>query len=151
MSHSYVSRSFTAAGGIDAVRDSISECLHENGFIRKSTDSGFDYYINRSILFNSKRPLTCISRLTVEVQARKCEKEKTLVIISANFAKIRYFNIGLITILCFVIPAILGYVQNGIPDIPPISYAGIPVGIMLHYHVRTRAFRALKRLIENLN
>jgi hypothetical protein len=151
MNHSYVSRTFCAIGDIDEVRNNIAERLQENGFTLIFSDALDDHYSNTSILFTSKRPLTCISRLTVEIMNGKREKDKIPVKIGANFSKIRYFNIVLIAVFCFVIPAVLGYIQNGIPDIPPISYAGIPVGFLLHYHVRMRAFRALKRMIENLN
>mgnify|MGYP000748707158 CR=1 FL=1 len=78
-------------------------------------------------------------------------KEKTVVKIGANFNKIRYFNISLIAVMCFVIPAILGYMQSGFPDIPPVSYLGIPLGFMIHYHVRMRSLKTLKRFIETLN
>ena len=47
-------------------------------------------------------------------------------------------------------PVFLGYLLNGVPDIPPVSYIGIPLGFMIHYHVRMRSFKTLKRLIQNL-
>lgn len=154
MTDNYVYKTYIAEGSADSVSIKFSDYLLANGFIRTGTNGSVEYFRYPSILFNSKKPLTCISRLSTEVSGNtndgSPEKGKIVVKIGANFAKIRYFNIIGIAMLCFLIPAVLGYVQNGIPDIPPISYSGIPVGFMLHYHVRMRAFNTLKRLIQNL-
>ena len=154
MTDNFVYKTYTTEGSADSVRTKLSDFLLANGYIRTGTNGSLEYFRYPSILFTSKKPLTCISRLSAEVLGNPNNGSpysgKIVVKIGANFAKIRYFNITGIAILCFLIPAVLGYIQNGIPDIPPVSYNGIPVGFMLHYHVRTRSLNALKRLIQNL-
>jgi|GEM_PF-5559918 hypothetical protein len=154
MADNYVYRTYISVGSADSVRTKLSDYLLANGYTRTGTTGTIEYFKYPSILFTSKKPLTCISRLSVEVSGTSHngspENGKIVVKIGANFTKIRYFNIIGIAVLCFLIPAVLGYVQNGIPDIPPISYVGIPVGFMLHYHVRMRSLNTLKRFIQNL-
>ena len=75
---------------------------------------------------------------------------KVIVKIGVNFTKIRNFNILIMFFICAVIPAFLAYIKHGIPDIPPMSYLGIPLGVLVHYHVRWRVFNTLGKLIRQL-
>ena len=76
------------------------------------------------------------------------QSEKIQVKIGVNFAKIRYFTIIMMFSICVLFPALLGYIKNGMPDVPPMAFLGIPLGFMLHYHVRWRVLRTLNRLIS---
>ncbi len=140
-------RIFRTKSSPDAVYKQLTGYLLSNGYKHTGDENGVKYFRYPAITFTSKRPLTCISRLSLEVTG---ENGNVCVKIGANFTKIRYYIITVLLLMCVVIPAILGYVQHGIPDIPAISYLGIPLGIMAHYQVRWRVFKALQRLISQM-
>ncbi|MFC1489720.1 hypothetical protein ACFL6K_00770 [Candidatus Latescibacterota bacterium] len=154
MTDNYVYKTYSAEGSADSVRSKFADYLLTNGYIRTGTNGSIEHFRYPSIIFSSKKPLTCISRLSVEIlgnpQSSSPDNGKIVIKIGANFTKIRYFNVIGIATLCFLIPAVLGYLQNGIPGIPPVSYIGIPLGFMIHYHVRMRSFSTIKRAIQNL-
>lgn len=151
MSSDYVYRTYHTKGTTDSVREKLTESLLSNGYQQTGNENNVYFFRYPSFLFSSKRPLTCVSRLSLEVTENDEKNSgKIQVKIGANFTKIRYFTISLITVGCFILPAVLGYIQRGMPDIPPMAYLGIPVGFMLHYHVRWRVFKTLRRLIVNI-
>jgi len=147
MAHTYVYRTYKITGEVNSTREGLTRSLLAGGYKQTGDDDNITFFHYPSITFSSRRPLTCVSRLSLEVTEKN---GGVLVKIGANFSKIRYYNIIIIAILCGVLPAVLGYIKNGIPDIPPMSYLGIPVGFMVHYHVRGRVFRAFRRLIVNV-
>ena len=147
MSDSFVYRTYTIRGNRTSVRDRITERLIKNGYVLKNDTGAVRFFRYPKILFSSKRPLTCISRLSLDVMEKNTGSS---VKIGVTFTKIRYFTIGIMLLICVVVPVITGIIKYGIPDIPPVSYLGIPLGFMLHYHVRARAFRALKRLVYSV-
>ncbi len=144
MKKKYVYRTYRTKGNPDSVRNRLADMLLSHGYKRTGNENSVEYFRYPAITFSSKRPLTCISGLSLEVTGHNGDVR---VKIGANFAKIRFFIILVMVILCAVIPGILGYLQHGIPDIPIVAYLGIPLGIMVHYNVRWRVFRALGRFI----
>ncbi len=153
MAHTYVYRTYKTCkvrstnGFVDSIREGLIRSLLARGYKQTGDDDNITFFRYPSLTFSSRRPLTCVSRLSLEIKEKN---GRVLVKIGANFAKIRYFNTIVIVLVCGVLPAFLGYIKNGIPDIPPMAYLGIPVGVMVHYHVRGRVFRAFRRLIVNV-
>jgi len=139
----FVYKSFTVPGDPDAIRETMTRELLESGYRKTGeSESGAGFAYSR-IGFSSKRPLTCISRLSLDFR-QDCDF--TVVQAGATFTKIRWFTIFIFALVCGVIPAALGIWLRGYPDIPPMSWLGVPLGFMVQYHVRARAFRALRRL-----
>ena len=151
MKYSYVYRTYHTKGTTDSVREKFIESLLSNDYQQTGNENNVYFFRYPSFLFSSKRPLSCISRLSLEVTGNDSKNSRKVRIkVGANFTKIRYFTISLITVGCFILPAVLGYIQSGVPDIPPVAYFGIPVGFMIHYHVRWRVFNTLRRLIVTI-
>ena len=147
MANKYVYRTYRTKGSPDFVCKRLAAYLLSHGYKHTGEESSVMYFQNTAITFSSKRPMSCISRLSLEVTG---ENGNVRVKIGANFAKIRYFIVIVMFLMCAVIPWILGYLQHGVPDIPTVAYLGIPLGIMVHYQVRWRVFRALGRLIAQM-
>ena len=145
MSSKYVYKTYYIKGTADAIRKGLTGSLLSNGYKQAGKENNVFYFRYPSITFSSRRPLTCISRLSMEITG---QSEKNQVKIGVNFAKIRYFTTIMMFSICVLLPALLGYIKNGMPDFPPMAFLGIPLGFMLHYHVRWRVFRALNRLIS---
>jgi len=138
-------KTYRITGQADNVQKKLFSFLESSGLKRTGSGEGTALYRYPSLFFSSKRPLTCISRLSTAVRQREGSVD---VLLGVSFTKIRYYTIALIAILCFILPALLGYVQYRRVDIPLFSYIGIPIGVLLHYHVRWRVFRVLKRLVN---
>ena len=147
MASHYVYRTYRSNSGADRTRQRLSEILMRYGFVSNGESEGVTHFRYPSLRFSSARPLTCISRLSFEFVE---QNGSTLVKTGVTFTKIKYFTICIMLMICAVIPAVLGIVQRGVPDIPPMSYLGIPLGFMVHYHVRGRVFRALGRLVRSV-
>ncbi|MCD6307520.1 MAG: hypothetical protein J7M24_00845 [Candidatus Latescibacteria bacterium] len=145
MPKSYVYKSYDISGNPGFVRDAVVRELLSRDFGEKRAEGIGTSLRYSSLFFSSKNPLTCISRLTIAPD----DTVGNRIIVGASFARIRYFTIAVMILLCVALPAFLGYVQHGMPDIPPMAFLGIPLGFLLHYHVRARAFRALGRLISS--
>jgi hypothetical protein len=143
----YVYRKYRAEGVPDLVRERLTASLVEKKFVQTGNSGDTVLLRYLPVTFSSKRPLTCISRLSLEVTGRD---GKSVVKIGATFTKIRYFTIGIMVLFCVVIPAAIGIMQRGVPDLPPMSLLGIPIGFMIQYHVRWRIFRALGRLVYSI-
>jgi len=140
----FVYKLYDITGNPDFVRDAVVEELLSRGFVAEGVEGMVKVLRYSSLFFSSKKPLTCISRLTIAPD----DRGENRIIVGASFTRIRYFTITVMALLCGVLPAFLGYVQHGMPDIPPMAFLGIPLGFMVHYHVRARAFRALGRLVR---
>lgn len=145
MSSKYVYRIYYTRGTADTIREGLTGSLLSNGYKQTGNENNVFFFHYPSITFSSKRPLTCISSLSMEITE---QSEKVRVKIGVNFAKIRYFTIIMMFSICVLLPALLGYIKQGVPDIPPMAFLGIPLGFMLHYHVRWRVLRALDRLVS---
>jgi len=141
----FVYRTYRIALDGDSARSRIDSFLLENGFVKDGGAGGIFLYRYPSLRFSSKRPLTCISRLSLDVDGRG---GGAAVKIGVTFTKIKYFNVFMMTLLCVVLPTVLGIVQHGTPDMPPMSFVGIPLGVGVHYHVRGRVFRVLERIVR---
>lgn len=147
MTTSYIYRTYTIGGDASSLDERITKILLLKGYQVERKDGNSTYFRNPSLTFSSKRPLTCISRLVVKLGDYN---GSVRVHIGVNFAKIRTFTVAMFGLVCFVLPAVVGYVKYGIPEIPPMAYIGIPLGIMVHYHVRWRVFRTLGLLMNQL-
>ncbi len=144
MPNKYVYRTYQTKGIPDSVRERLADMLLSSGYKHTGDENNVMYFRYPVVTFSSKRPLTCISRLSLEVTEHN---GNVRVKIGANFAKIRYFIIIVMLLMCAVIPGIVGYLQHGMLDIPTVAYLGIPLGVMAHYQVRWRVFKTLGRLI----
>ena len=134
-------------GDPDSVLKNITDALLRRRYVLTGSSGSTHFFRYPSLIFSSKRPLTCISRLSLEVTDHN---ELSLIKVGVTFTKIRYYTIIMVTFLCVVVPAGLGIVQKGTPDMPPMAFLGIPLGVLVHFHVRGRVFRALGRLIHSM-
>jgi hypothetical protein len=146
MAHRYVTKTYHSSAPPDILGSRLSESILERDFSLVGQEHGAFHFQSRSIRFSSTKPLTCISRLTLSFLA---DGAGTIVRAEMTFTRIKYFLISVLVLLCVAAPMALGMFLHGVPDIPPTSYLGIPVGFMVHYHVRGRVFRALGRLIRD--
>ena len=146
MTYHYVTKTYRSSATPDILGSRLTESLLERGFALLGREHDTFRYRNRSLRFSSTRPLTCISRLSLSFRA---EGGGTVVRADMTFTRIKYFFIGMLVLLCVAAPMAIGMLQRGVPDIPPMAYLGIPVGFLVHYHVRGRVFRALGRLIRD--
>ena len=138
-------KTYRTFGQADIVQKKLLSFLESSGLERTGSTDSSVLFRYPSLFFSSKRPLTCISRLSTAIRQSNGAVD---ILLGVSFTKIRFYTIALITILCFIFPALLGYVQYGRVEIPLLSYSGIPIGVLLQYHVRWRVFRVLKRLIH---
>ena len=147
MPDNFVYKTYKADDDSRTVREKLTAFFLKKGYIQTGNSGTTNFFRYPFIKFSSKKPLTCISRLSIEVSDKK---SGSLVKVGVTFTKIRYFTIGIILLLCAVFPIVLGLLRNGVPDIPPMAFMGIPLGFLVHYHVRSRVFKALGRLIKSI-
>ena len=147
MATPYVHRTYTTTGTPETVSRGLHERLISAGFADSGTVDGVMSFRYPTLTFSSAKPLTCVSRLTVAVDGAG---NGSSVRIGITFTKIRYYTIIIFGIICFVLPAAMSYVEHGIPEIPLPSYLGLPLGVMVHYHVRWRVFSTFRRLIQHV-
>ncbi len=139
----YVVKTYDIDGDIETAAMAVGEALEGEGFRSVPSVSTEKEYRNPNIFFSSKRPLTCISRLRIDSTGATGKLR-----IGARFTVIRWFTITVMLFFCVVLPAVISWYQRGMIDIPPMAWLGVPLGFMVHYHVRARAFRALGRLVR---
>ena len=144
MARTYVFRTYTVNGSPAPVAERVAEMLHSAGFRDSDRSNDVVTYRYPSVTFSSKLPLTCISRLSVAVSESRGGIDVT---VGLNFMKIKIFVTAVMLLMCVALPAAMGYIQHGMPEIPTVALIGIPLGFMVHYHVRWRVFRAVERLI----
>lgn len=149
MTGKIIFKTYKTKGDLQLVHDEITHILLSKGFVKTGTsDFGKESFFRYpSIFFSSKRPLTCISELSVETMGNPGEVR---VRIGMTFTKIRNFTIFIMTFVCFVIPVFLGILRNGSPDFSPMSSLGIPAGFLVYYAVRGRVFRYWRYLITQV-
>jgi len=127
MADSFVYKSYDVKGDRVSVRDKIVSLLIKNGYIRTGESGSACLFRYPSIRFSSKKPLTCISCLSLDVTDRN---GTSLVKVGMTFTKIRYYTIFMMLFICAGIPVLLSIAKHGIshaPDIPPMAYLGIPL------------------------
>ncbi len=141
----YAYKTFRISGSPGIIHKKLASILESGGLKFMSSMNGTMLFRYPSLFFSSKRPLTYISRLVFGVRQ---ENGRTQVRVGINFARIKCLIAALIFVLCFVIPLLIGYWFKGKFDLAPTSGIGIPVGILLYFHVRARVFRLMKRLVQ---
>jgi hypothetical protein len=144
----FVFKTYRTRGNPEAVRYGLTSHLLERGMVQTGvSESGavvsFRY---PSLLFSSKRPWTCLSELTVEARGNGGEVK---VRIGASFVKIRNFTILLMGFIWMGLPTGLALLRGTFPDFSPFGVLVVPAGFLIHYSVRGRVFRYLRRAIEN--
>ncbi len=139
-------RKFPVSTSAVTVANRLEQALTNKGFVRNSASGPAFEFRNRSLTFSSTNPLTCISRIVIPPMDTDM---RGTIIVGASFTKIRYYTIAVMVLFCVALPAMIGYIQSGVPEVPPTSLIGFPLGFFLHYHVRGRAFRALGRLVSH--
>ncbi|MFC1692835.1 hypothetical protein ACFL1R_04970 [Candidatus Latescibacterota bacterium] len=147
MSKKFIYRSFTSQRGQDLVRKKVTEILLKEGYVQTGSSASANLFRYPAIWFSSKRPLTCISALSLEVHGLN---GNSLLKMGVTFTKIRYSIILIMVFFCVILPGVIGFIKSGVPEVPPMSFLGIPLGFMAHFHVRGRVFRALERLVDQI-
>lgn len=145
MPHRDVERLYRAESAPSLLRERLADALTVRGFILRERNGDSDRFRNPSLTFSSTKPLTCISSLQLSVQPSGGGSEVRAVF---TFTKIKVFIITVLIMVCLAIPSAIGIAQRGYPDIPPTAWICIPVGFLVHYHVRARAIRAFGRLVS---
>ncbi len=146
MSTSFVYRTFNTSGDISKVRDRLIGLFEKQGY-RVIDESQNEIILKYpKITFSSKKPLTCISRMSVSLNLR--EKGQIAVRFGMTFTKIKWFTILTIGSICGILSPAMSYWLHGSFDIPTPAYLGIPLGVMIHYHVRWRVFNAVRRILR---
>ena len=147
MAYPFVYRIFEISGDETEIRNHLSDYLIHNGYRKERGTGDEDHFRYPKLTFSSKKPLTCISRLSldiVELEDRKAVR------FGVTFTKIRAFTIGVLFVICVIVPAVSGMIRSGEPRFSPVAFLGIPLGFIVHYHVRWRVFRTLQRLVTRL-
>jgi len=144
----FIFKDYPVAATTDRVLKSLDRFLGDHGYKTVSADGETTVYANPGIRFNSTRPMTCITRLSVRAKLR--ETGGSVVRIGVTFTKIKYFTIAALGFVVVLLPAGISYLQSGVPGVPPLSVIAIPLGVMVHYHVRWRVFRAIARLMDHI-
>jgi len=148
MPDNFVYKIYNAEDDARTVREKLTVFFLKKGYIQTDNSGITNFFRYPFIRFSSKKPLTCISRLSIEVSD---QKSGSMVKMGVTFTKIRYFTIGIILLLCAFLPIVLGLLRNGVPDFPPMAFMGIPLGFWAYYHVRRRVFKTLGRLIKSIH
>ena len=93
-----VYRTYKTKGDLQTIHDEIVNILLSRGFIKTGTsESGkVDFFKYPSLFFSSKKPLTCISKLSLETIGNSREIK---IIIGMTFTKIRNFTVFIIFLL----------------------------------------------------
>ncbi len=144
----FVFKTFRTKGNPEVIRYSLTRHLLEQGMVQTGvSESGavasFRY---PSLLFSSKRPLTCLSELTVEARGNGGDVK---VRVGASFVKVRNFTIFIMGFIWMGLPVVMALLRGTLPDFSPFGVLVVPAGFLTHYMVRGRVFRYLRRLIEN--
>ncbi len=147
MKSPFVFKEYTTTGTPETVRDHLSYHFLANGLRRDgvSPSGAIDYFRRSSVFFSSKRPLTCITRMSLETIGRT---GAVRVRIGVTFTMIKVFTILLMSLIWFGYPVLKSILQGGLPDFSPYGCLVIPAGFFLHYTVRGRVMRYLRRTVD---
>ena len=141
----YCYQTFIITGSPTAFQKKFASILESRGLKYRGSAQGRIIFINPSLLFTSKRPISYVSRISVEPLR---ENGSNVVLIGASFARLKLAVSLLILIVCFIIPVMIGFASLGRYDLPPTSWIGIPFGYLLYLHLRARANRSLRKLVN---
>lgn len=147
--HSFIHRKYRISGAPADVLDSLSRHLTAHGMVKTETaGNGLSAFFRYpSIFFSSKRPLTCISKLFIVVSGAGGDTE---VEVGVTFTKIRNYTMFILGFIWVGLPVLFAIFQRTVPNFSPFGVLVVPVGFLLHYSVRGKVFRTLKRLIESV-
>jgi hypothetical protein len=147
MASQFIYKTYKTKGDARTIRDELIYLLLSKGYVKdgNSYTDNANHFRYPSWFFSSKKPLTCISRLSIETAGNGGE---VTVKVGMTFSKIRNFTVFLILFVCAGIPAVIGIMRNGSPDFSPMAGLGIPAGILAYYAVRGRVFRYWKFLVR---
>lgn len=145
----YIFKTVTTRGSRDAVWYGLIRHFLEHGMVqtRVSESGAVIYFRQPSLFFSSKRPLTCISELSMEA---KSGREEVVVRFGVSFVKIRNFTIILMGFVWIGFPVISSLIRGTLPDFSPFGVLVIPLGVLVHYSVRGRVLRYLRKAVENM-
>lgn len=146
--HEFVYRTYRMTGDPKSALDTLIRRLTVRGMVRMDnvTDALVASFRYPSIFFSSRRPLTCVSRLTAEVRH---DGRETVVRIGAAFTKVRAYTIIILGFIWIGLPILVAVLRGAFPDFSPFGVLVVPLGFLLHYSVRGRVFRTLRRIIES--
>lgn len=147
MSSSFVYKTFTTTGSPESVRESLTEHFLSHGLARtgNSASGMVTFFRYPSMFFSTKRPLTCISEVSVEARGNG---GSVRVRIGATFTKVKYFNLFIMTFIWVGLPILVGILKGTYPNFSPFGCLVVPAGFLAHYAVRGRVFRYLKASVE---
>lgn len=138
-------KTFSITGSVTAFQKKFASVLESGGLKNNGSKDGALLFRHPSLFFTSKRPLTYITSLSLDTFQ---ENGSVRVRIGVNLLKIKMLIAVLILFFCFMLPIMFGYSYKGWFDLPPTSWTGIPVGMLLYYHARARVSRMLKRVAQ---
>ena len=70
--------------------------------------------------------------------------------IGATFTKIKYITIAVMGFLWLGFPVLSGVLQRSLPEFSPFGFLVVPAGFFLHYTIRGRVFRYLRKTVERV-
>ena len=68
--------------------------------------------------------------------------------IGVTFTMIKVFTVMLMALVWFGYPAVKSIVQGDMPDFSPYGCLVIPAGFLIHYTVRGRVMRYLRKTVD---
>ena len=142
----FIIKKFNANCSMQNAYERISDALISLGMVPVEVKGSIASFKYKSIFFSSKKPASCISFLTMEVSN---EFGHTKVRFSISMKKIKIFTTVFVFLLFFVLPPLVNYTKTGNVDFSPFSGLGIPVGLLIYFHVRWRVLRMLKNQVIN--
>jgi len=147
MPSSFVYKTYTTTGSPESVREKLTVHFLSGGMERSgiSPSGAVTFFRYPSLLFSSKRPLTCISKLSLEARGNGGDVR---VRIGTTFTKIKYFTIFIMAFIWFGAPTLLGVLRGEFPNFSPFGCLVVPAGFFTHYAVRGRVFRYLRASVE---
>jgi hypothetical protein len=144
---SSVYKTYWTRGTPESTLDSLTPRLLREGMLRKgiSASGRTAGFRHPSLFFSFRKPLTCFSELFLETRGRPGDVE---VKVRASFRKVRNTIIFAAVFIWVGLPVAVGIMKLTIPDFSPFGVLVVPTGFLIHYSIRGRAFRYLKRLIQ---
>jgi hypothetical protein len=140
---SYKSFSITASP-LEAERN-LASILEAGGLKKAGSAGGALLFRNPWPLFSMRRPLTCISRVSI---AATTQNGFGAVRIGVDLFRIKGFISALVLGFCFTLPLLAEYWLKNDFQLPPTSWVGIPAGFLFYWHVRACVFRHLGKLVS---
>ncbi len=145
----YIHKSYRIRGNPDAVFDELIILFQARGLVKTgfAVNGRKAFFRYPSVFFSTRRPLTCVSDLTLETRGIGRETEVRL---GATFVKVRYFILLTMSFIWVGLPLLVGLLRSSLPDFSPFGVLIVPTGVLLHYSIRGRVFRHLRRLVHRV-